>query len=70
MDRAVLFSLFVVCFLFFLLLVPVSALWDPRQDIRGWHGAGHWNRFLREVAAAPCLSVFKRCLDNAFNNIL
>jgi len=30
----------------------------------------HWNRFPREVADAPCLSVFKRHLDNALNNML
>ena len=30
----------------------------------------HWNRLPREVVDAPCLSVFKRHLDNALNNIL
>ncbi|KFP65336.1 hypothetical protein N322_12163, partial [Cariama cristata] len=30
----------------------------------------HWNRLPREVVNAPSLSVFKRQLDNALNNIL
>ncbi|PKU30394.1 hypothetical protein llap_19301 [Limosa lapponica baueri] len=30
----------------------------------------HWKRFPREVVDAPSLSVFKRHLDNALNNIL
>ena len=30
----------------------------------------HWNRLPREVVDAPCLSVFKRHLDNALNNVL
>ena len=30
----------------------------------------HWNRLPREVVDAPSLSVFKRHLDNALNNIL
>ncbi|KFQ99542.1 hypothetical protein Y956_14084, partial [Nipponia nippon] len=30
----------------------------------------HWNRLPREVVNAPSLSVFKRCLDNALNNVL
>ncbi|KFM01856.1 hypothetical protein AS27_14434, partial [Aptenodytes forsteri] len=30
----------------------------------------HWNRLPREVVDAPCLSVFKRHLDNALNNML
>ncbi|KAK4806781.1 hypothetical protein QYF61_005577 [Mycteria americana] len=30
----------------------------------------HWNRLPREVVNAPCLSVFKRHLDNALNNML
>ncbi|KAK4810806.1 hypothetical protein QYF61_008778 [Mycteria americana] len=29
----------------------------------------HWNRLPREVVNAPCLSVFKRHLDNALNNM-
>ena len=29
-----------------------------------------WNRLPREVVDAPCLSVFKRLLDNALNNML
>ena len=29
-----------------------------------------WNRLPREVGDAPCLSVLKRHLDNALNNIL
>ena len=29
----------------------------------------HWNRLPREVVDAPCLSVFKRHLDNALNNM-
>ncbi|KFZ60905.1 hypothetical protein N321_12561, partial [Antrostomus carolinensis] len=30
----------------------------------------HWNRLPREVVDAPSLPVFKRHLDNAFNNML
>ena len=30
----------------------------------------HWNRLPREVVDATCLSVFKRHLDNALNNML
>ncbi|KAK4810648.1 hypothetical protein QYF61_007385 [Mycteria americana] len=30
----------------------------------------HWNRLPREVVDAPCLSVFKRHLDNVVNNML
>ncbi|KAK4829062.1 hypothetical protein QYF61_001867 [Mycteria americana] len=30
----------------------------------------HWNRLPREVVNAPSLSVFKRHLDNALNNML
>ena len=30
----------------------------------------HWNRLPREVVDAPGLSVFKRHLDNALNNML
>ncbi|KAK4816598.1 LOW QUALITY PROTEIN: hypothetical protein QYF61_018646, partial [Mycteria americana] len=30
----------------------------------------HWNRLSGEVADAPCLSVFKRHLDNALNSML
>ena len=30
----------------------------------------HCNRLPREVVDAPSLSVFKRCLDNIFNNII
>ena len=30
----------------------------------------HWNRLPREVVNAPCLSVFKRHLDNTLNNML
>ncbi|KFP99046.1 hypothetical protein N329_00717, partial [Haliaeetus albicilla] len=30
----------------------------------------HWNRLSREVVDAPSLSVFKRLLDNALNNML
>ena len=32
--------------------------------------AKHWNRLSREVVDAPRLSAFKRCLDNALNNML
>ena len=32
--------------------------------------AQHWNRLPGEVVDAPYLSVFKRPLDNAFNNML
>lgn len=43
-----------------------------RPDIRKYFFTGkvvkHCNRFLREVVHAPGLSVFKRYLDNAFNN--
>ena len=30
----------------------------------------HWNSLPREVVNAPCLSVLKRHLDNALNNML
>ena len=30
----------------------------------------HWNRLSREVVEVPRLSVFKRHLDNALNNML
>jgi len=30
----------------------------------------HWNRLPRELVDAPCLSVFKRHLDNGLNNML
>ncbi|KFV45934.1 hypothetical protein N341_01272, partial [Tyto alba] len=30
----------------------------------------HWNRLPREVVDAPSLSVFKRNLENALNNML
>jgi len=30
----------------------------------------HWNRFPRDMVDAPCLSVFKRHLDNAFHNFI
>ncbi|KFZ48634.1 hypothetical protein N338_03741, partial [Podiceps cristatus] len=30
----------------------------------------HWNRLPREVVDAPSLSVFKRHLQNALNNML
>ncbi|KFP49952.1 hypothetical protein N323_03296, partial [Cathartes aura] len=30
----------------------------------------HWKRFPREMVNAPSLSVFKRHLDNALNNML
>ena len=30
----------------------------------------HWNRLPAEVVDAPCLSVFKRHLDHALNNML
>ena len=30
----------------------------------------HCNRRPREVVTAPCMSVFKRCLDNIFNNTI
>ncbi|KAK4815952.1 hypothetical protein QYF61_010446 [Mycteria americana] len=42
-----------------------------RLDIRKHFFTGrvikHWNRLPREVIDAPCLSVFKRHLDNALN---
>ena len=30
----------------------------------------HWNRLPREVVTAPCMSVFKKHLDNALSNML
>ena len=30
----------------------------------------HWKRLPREVIDAPCLSVFKRCSDDALNKVL
>ena len=30
----------------------------------------HWNRLPKEVVNALCLSVFKRNVDNALNNLL
>lgn len=30
----------------------------------------HWNRNTKEVADIPCLSVFKRHLDNVLNDVL
>ena len=30
---------------------------------------GHWNRFPREVVAAPSLEVFKARLDGALSNL-
>ena len=35
-----------------------------------WGEVSHWNRLPREVVDVPSLSVFKRHLDNALNNML
>ncbi|KAK4819566.1 hypothetical protein QYF61_007077 [Mycteria americana] len=45
-----------------------------RLDIRKYfftkRATKHWNRLPREVVNVPCLSVFKRHLDNALNTML
>jgi len=43
---------------------------DIRQHFFTERVVKHWNRLPREVVNAPSLSVFKRHLDNALNNIL
>ncbi|KAK4831069.1 hypothetical protein QYF61_015126 [Mycteria americana] len=43
---------------------------DIRKDIFTTSVVKHWNRLPREVVDAPSLSVFKRHLDNALNNML
>ncbi|KAK4824368.1 hypothetical protein QYF61_014028 [Mycteria americana] len=43
---------------------------DIRKHFFTERVAKHWNRLPREVVDAPSLSVFKRHLDNALNNML
>ncbi|KAK4810867.1 hypothetical protein QYF61_008839 [Mycteria americana] len=43
---------------------------DFRKHVFTKRVVKHWNRLPREVVDAPCLSVFKRHLDNALNNML
>ncbi|KAK4832548.1 hypothetical protein QYF61_024048 [Mycteria americana] len=43
---------------------------DIRKDFFTKSMVKHWNRLPREVVDAPSLSVFKRHLDNALNNML
>ena len=42
---------------------------DFRKHFFTTRVAKHWNRLPREVVNAPSLSVFKRHLDNALNNM-
>ena len=43
---------------------------DIRKHLFTERVVKHWNRLPREVVDAPSLSVFKRHLDNALNNML
>ncbi|KFV43229.1 hypothetical protein N341_08206, partial [Tyto alba] len=43
---------------------------DIRKHLFTERVVEHWNRIPREVVDAPCLSVFKRYLDSALNNML
>jgi len=43
---------------------------DIRQHFFTERVVKPWNRLPREVFDAPCLSMFKRHLDNALNNML
>ena len=43
---------------------------DVRKHLFTERVVKHWNRLPREVVDAPCLSVFKRHLENALNNML
>lgn len=43
---------------------------DVRKHFFSMRVGEHWNRLPLEVVDAPCLSVFRRHLDNALNNSL
>ena len=43
---------------------------DVRKHFFTKREVKHWNRLPREVVTVPGLSVFKRHLDNALNNML
>lgn len=43
---------------------------DSRERFFTERVAGHWNRFLREVATAPILSEFKEHLDDTLSHIV
>jgi len=43
---------------------------DIRKDFFTERVVRHWNKLARVVADSPSLSVFKRHLDNALNNML
>jgi len=43
---------------------------DIRKHFFTQRTVKHWNRLTREVVSVPSLSMFKRHLDNALNNLL
>jgi len=43
---------------------------DIRRNFFTVRVVKHWNRLPREVVDAPCLSIFKRHLENALNYML
>lgn len=50
-----------------------TIMWQGRlvgTNYLKWRLSKHWNRLHSELIHAPCLSVFKRHLDNALVNIL